>query len=104
MPSNTAAWIPASKVHPFEVKEAPYPEVFPDTVIIKAGAVAMNPVDYMIQTSDMMHTKYPAVLGEDVAGEIVEGGEGRFKKGDRVLASVFPFPLPFCHLDICPLI
>lgn len=32
--------------------------------------------------------KYPNVLGEDVAGEVAEVGEGvtRFKKGDRVIS------------------
>jgi NADPH:quinone reductase-like Zn-dependent oxidoreductase len=37
-----------------------------------------------------MMENYPNILGEDIAGEVVEVGEGvtRFKKGDRVISYV----------------
>lgn len=43
MTSNSAAWIEA-KAHPFKVYEAPMPKPGPDEVVVKNGAVAINPV------------------------------------------------------------
>lgn len=90
MPSNTAAWLTAAKANPLEVKSAPYTFPHENEIVVRNGAVAINPVDWAIQ--DMGETlfswiKYPTVLGADVAGEIVEVGSAvsRFKTGDRVL-------------------
>ncbi len=57
---------------------------------IKNHAVAINPIDWMIQVlgnSIFRSIKYPFILGEDVAGEVVEVGNAvtRFNVGDRVL-------------------
>ena len=86
MPSNTAAWL-MEKGHPFEIKEAPYPECLPGTVIIRSAAVAVNPVDHTIQSGGVPF-KYSAIIGVDVAGEVVELGEGvtHLQKGQRVFA------------------
>ena len=90
MPSNTAAWLTAAKANPLEVKSAPYTSPHENEIVVRNGAVAINPVDWAIQ--DMGETlfswiKYPTVLGADVAGEVVEVGSAvsRFKTGDRVL-------------------
>ncbi len=63
---------------------------------MKNGAVAVNPLDWGIQ--DMGETlfpwiAYPTVLGEDVAGEVVEVGSAvsRFKIGDRVVGHAVGF-------------
>ncbi len=90
VPSNTAAWSNEVKSHPLEVIQSPYPSAQPNPVVIKTAAVAMNPADHYEQSYGFFHLKYPTVLGIDVAGEIVEVGDGvtRFKKGDRVLAYV----------------
>jgi NADPH:quinone reductase-like Zn-dependent oxidoreductase len=90
MPSNTAAWLTASKANPLEVKTAPYTPPRENEIVIKNGAVAINPVDWLKQDmGDMMFSwiKYPFVLCSDVAGEIVEIGPAvtRFKVGDRVV-------------------
>lgn len=61
----------------------------PNQVQIRVKAVAINPVDWKIQDYGIFVTKFPAVLGEDVAGTIEAvgiGGQQRFKKGDRVIA------------------
>lgn len=88
MTTNTAAWLTAEKQHPFEVKEAPYPELTAEEVIIKNHAVAINPVDWKIQRMGIFSPQYPTILGTDVAGEVVEVGSSvkNVKKGDRVTA------------------
>lgn len=73
-----------------EVKTAPYTAPGKNEVVVKSGAIAINPVDAMKQAmGDMMMgwIKYPFILGDDVAGEVVEVGPGvtRFRPGDRVL-------------------
>lgn len=57
-------------------------------VLIKVGALAINPVDWKIQDSGWLIKNWPAIMGEDVAGEIEAVGDGvtRFKTGQRVLA------------------
>ena len=66
------------------------PKAEPGRVIIKNKAVAINPVDWKIQDSGYFIKEWPAVLGTDVAGEVVDVGEDvkNFKKGDRVAAWV----------------
>ena len=89
MPPNSAAWLTASKSNPLEVKSAPYTSPRENEIVIKNGAVAINPIDWLKQdTGNMMFSwiKYPFILGSDVAGEVVEIGRAvtRFKLGDRV--------------------
>ena len=59
-----------------------------DEVLVRVRTVAVNPVDWVIQgtsriTYRWLHT--PAVLGSDVAGEVVAIGSGvtRFRVGQR---------------------
>ena len=90
MPSNTAAWLTAAKANPLEVKSAPYTSPHENEIVIKNGAVAVNPVDWALQAMGealFPWIVYPCILGEDVAGEVVEVGSAvsRFKPGDRVL-------------------
>jgi NADPH:quinone reductase-like Zn-dependent oxidoreductase len=49
-------------------------------------ASALNPVDWKVQKYGNPITIYPAVIGSDSSGEVVEVGEGvtNFIKGDRV--------------------
>lgn len=91
MPSNTAAWLQASKKRPLVVKAAPYVSPGQDQVVVKVRALAINPIDRMKQEmGDMLygHIKCPFVLGYDLAGEVFEIGPNvtRFKVGDRVVA------------------
>ena len=89
MPSNTAAWLTA-KANPLEVKSAPYTSPRENEIVIKNGAVAINPVDWALQDIGealFPWITYPRVLGADIAGEVVEVGSAvsRFKIGDRIL-------------------
>ncbi|KAF5359478.1 hypothetical protein D9756_003554 [Leucocoprinus leucothites] len=61
----------------------------PEQLLLKVKATALNPVDWKIQKYGIYVDKYPAVLGSDVAGDVVAVGDGvtKFKVGDRVLAQ-----------------
>ncbi len=88
-PTNKAAWIPAARAHPMEVGPAEYPTVGAGELIVKAAAIAVNPMDWFIQVmGDQLFSflKYPYCGGDDVAGTVVEVGSGvnNFKVGDRV--------------------
>jgi len=90
MSTNTAAWLPAAKTR-LAVGVAPYTPPQPNEIVVRNGAVAMNPIDWIKQAiGDVFYSwiKYPFVLGTDLAGEVVEVGSAvsRFKPGDRVLA------------------
>ncbi|KKY34118.1 putative zinc-binding oxidoreductase [Diaporthe ampelina] len=86
---NYAAWIPSHGAE-LEVADAPFPtDLADDEVIIKNKAVAVNPVDWKIQSAPepIFNIKYPNILGSDVAGEVVGAGASvkHLKKGDRVI-------------------
>jgi len=91
-PTNFAAWMPAPKQR-LQVKEAPYPVPGPDEVVVKNGAVAINPIDWVLQDQGTAMSfgwvKYPFVFGNDVAGQVVQVGSKvtRFKVGDRVMGQ-----------------
>ncbi|CEP59985.1 zinc-binding alcohol dehydrogenase family protein LALA0_S01e00408g [Lachancea lanzarotensis] len=90
MPTNTAAWLTAEKATPLEVKPAEYTSPNANEILVKNHAVALNLVDWARQTMGnaiLAWTEYPCILGNDVAGEVVETGPGvtNFKVGDNVL-------------------
>ena len=90
MTSNSAAWIEA----PFAdlvVRPSPVPSPGPGQVVVRVRAVAVNPLDAIVQSNGRLMYRwldYPVVLGEDVAGVVVAVGEGvhRFVVGDRLVA------------------
>jgi NADPH:quinone reductase-like Zn-dependent oxidoreductase len=90
MPTNAAAWLPG-RYADLTVGPAPYTAPGATDIVIRNRALAVNPLDTIKQaTGDFMYRwlPYPVVLGEDVAGEVVEIGSAvtRFRVGDRVLA------------------
>ena len=89
MPTNTAAWI-REKHGRFEIDAAPYPTPGADQIVIRNRAVAINPLEWIIQVDGTLTYNwltYPTVLGSDTAGDVVEVGSNvtRFRAGDRVL-------------------
>ena len=86
---NSAAWIPFEKAQ-LEVAKAPFPSsCADDELVIQNHAVAINPVDWKIQDSGGFGLTYPAILGSDVVGGIIEVGKDlkkEFKVGQRVMA------------------
>ena len=85
--SNQAAWLDA-KGQKLRIGDAEVPELGADDVLVENLAVAINPVDYMMQDSGYFVQNWPAVLGCDLAGEVVSVGSGvtTVTKGQRVLA------------------
>jgi NADPH:quinone reductase-like Zn-dependent oxidoreductase len=55
--------------------------------LIKIRSTALNPVDYKIQDTGIFVTRYPVILGVDVAGVVEE-----LEKGVQI--GVWKF---FCH-------
>ncbi|KAM7208551.1 GroES-like protein [Naviculisporaceae sp. PSN 640] len=114
---NSAAWLVAEKARPLSVLPAPFPDTHdnpsilndpqlpisaaalqPDDLIIRTRAVAINPVDWKLQTygDSAFPIPYPAILGADVAGEIIHVGSAlastqKFKVSQRVIGHALGF-------------
>jgi len=92
-PANAAAWFVSPRAG-LKVGPAPYTPPGEGEIVVHNRAVAINPVDWAIATLPFIGPRVvpwlvpPAVLGEDLAGEVAEVGPGvtRFKVGDRVVA------------------
>lgn len=90
MAKNIAAWLRGQNQY-LQIEPAPYRSPKSNEIVIKNRAVAINPIDWMLQEQGirLMYPwlKYPFILGLDVAGEIVEIGSdvSNFSIGDRVL-------------------
>lgn len=58
----------------------------PGEILIKVQASSLNPVDWRIVRLGQFIQEFPAILGYDIAGDVVELSEGvnDFKVGDRV--------------------
>jgi NADPH:quinone reductase-like Zn-dependent oxidoreductase len=87
--ASSAAWL-GKRRGVIEVGSATYTPPRDNEITVKNHAVAVNPLDWGIELAGNFlyrWLKYPAVLGTDLAGEVVEVGPGvtRFKPGDRVL-------------------
>ncbi|KZP06120.1 GroES-like protein [Athelia psychrophila] len=73
----------------FAVRSTSIPTPGPGELLVKNGAVALNPVDWKIQKYGFAVETFPAIIGFDLAGTVEAVGEGvtAFQKGDRVVAS-----------------
>lgn len=89
-PKNVAAWALKAKQRPFVVSNAPYSPPAKGHIAIQVFDVAINPIDWIMQESDIFNLKYPNIFGTDVAGEIFEIGDDvkDFHVGQRVIAYV----------------
>ncbi len=86
---NSALWLPKRGAK-FEVGLAPYTPPGAGEVVVRVRAVAVNPVDGIPGPAYRLilpWLTFPAVIGGDVAGEVVEAGANvtRLRPGDRVL-------------------
>ena len=80
-------------VNQLRYEDAPDPVAGPGEVLVRVISTSINPVDYKIREGEMkaiMPLKFPAILGYDVAGEVVDVGDGvsGLAKGDRVMGVV----------------
>jgi NADPH2:quinone reductase len=65
----------------------PRPTPAPGQVLLKVGAVSVNPIDVEVRSGALpMPLRFPYVIGSDVAGTVTMRGVGvrRFAEGDRV--------------------
>ncbi|CAL1717227.1 unnamed protein product [Somion occarium] len=56
-------------------------------VLVRVEATALNPVDWKIQAWNFLVDEYPAVVGTDITGTVVELGEGvtNVAVGDKIV-------------------
>jgi NADPH:quinone reductase-like Zn-dependent oxidoreductase len=82
---NLASVIPTAKARN-ELQVRPVSKPGAREILVRNHAIAVNPVDWKIQDYTFYVTKYPNVLGSDVAGIVEEVGSEvkHVKKGDRV--------------------
>ncbi|HEX8201309.1 MAG TPA: NADPH:quinone reductase [Isosphaeraceae bacterium] len=72
------------------VGELPTPEPGPGEVLVRVGAVALNPIDLYLRSGAIaMPMAFPYIIGCDLAGTVERLGPGarRFAIGDRVWGS-----------------
>ena len=70
--------------------DLPKPSPGPNEVLVRVGAVAVNPIDLYVRAGTVaMKLPMPFVIGCDLAGTVEAVGPGttRFKAGDRVWGS-----------------
>ncbi|MEH1937735.1 MAG: NAD(P)-dependent alcohol dehydrogenase [Nostoc sp.] len=83
-------------VEVLQYEDVEQPKIEPTQLLVKVRASSVNPIDWKIRQgmlSLITGSKFPKILGFDVAGEVVAVGSGvtRFKPGDAVYGSTnFP--------------
>lgn len=77
-----------SKQGQFVVRQREVPSPGSGQLLVKVYATALNNIDWKVQQTGAHVDIYPAILGSDIAGEVVEVGHGvtSFVKGQRVFA------------------
>lgn len=110
MPTNTAAQIGA-KYARLELAPAPYTAAGDDQIVVRNAAVAINPLDWIIQVAGPVAYRwltYPTVLGSDRCSPAGGSGSASFPAGPpgcpaagrmsavsaRSTASMSPRPSP----------
>jgi len=74
-------------------EDVPIPEPGADEVLVKVIATSLNPIDWKMRSGAakaMFPLEFPAILGRDVAGEVVKAGAkvSNFKPGQKVMGMV----------------
>jgi len=74
-----------------QVREIERPKPKAGEILVRVHSCSVNPIDWKLREGQLklfMPQRFPLILGADLAGEVVECGEGatRFKPGDRVYA------------------
>ena len=102
-PATMRAWRihEYGKADKFILEDAPVPSADAGSLLVKTTALGINPVDWKMRDGAyrrMYELKFPATLGRDCAGVVVESSVPEFKPGDRVLAvSDQPRGFPGAH-------
>lgn len=71
---------------PYALADVPVPKPGKGEVLLKIHSAALNPVDWKLQKYGFFLETYPATLGSDIAGEVVELSDGvtELSIGDKV--------------------
>ena len=90
-PASMRAWCvhDYGNVDKFVLEDLPVPGADAGSLLLQVTAIGVNPVDWKIRQGGqrrMYELKFPATIGRDCAGVVVESGVPEFKPGDRVLA------------------
>ncbi len=77
-------------IEKLELHDVPDPKPGAGEVVVKIAATSVNPIDYKLRSGSArgrIPLELPAILGRDIAGEVVELGSGvtSVRVGDRVL-------------------
>lgn len=76
-----------------EVRDVPEPKPGPGQIAVRVAGASINPIDWKLRGGAYqayMPLQFPAILGKDASGEVVEVGSGvtALKPGMRVLGLV----------------
>ncbi len=77
-------------VENLRLADMPEPQLGPDHVKVRVHAASINPIDWKLLSGHarmVMELQFPAILGRDAAGEVLEVGPDvkNLRAGDRVL-------------------
>lgn len=89
---NYAAWVDG-RGEGFRVGAAGLSKPNGEEILVKNHAVAVNPIDGLRQALGVFVQQWPAVFGNDLAGEVIGVGDGvtDTKPGTRVMAQALGF-------------
>jgi alcohol dehydrogenase len=76
-----------------QLREIDPPRIGAKDLLVRVRAASINPIDSKIRDGKvkvLLHYSFPLVLGNDLAGEVVDIGSGvtRFAKGDAIYARL----------------
>lgn len=91
IPSKQKALVLPEAHGQFVVQEVDVLQPRAGAVLVRADAVGLNPVDWIIQKTNRFSPQYPLVLGWEAAGTVVQVGEGvtSLVIGDKVYVTFF---------------
>jgi NADPH:quinone reductase-like Zn-dependent oxidoreductase len=72
------------------VDSAPYTSPSANELVIRTKEIVLNPADVVVQSLGILLEDYPAILGRDVAGQVVEVHHSladSYEIGDRVIGA-----------------
>jgi NADPH:quinone reductase-like Zn-dependent oxidoreductase len=75
MSTHRAAVVPA-KGEPLTVQSRPTPKPGPGELLVAVKSVALNPADWIMRDQGLFIPAYPAIIGFDVSGLVLEIGDG----------------------------
>lgn len=89
-PETQKALLLPAEAADYVIRSVPVPRPSPGQVLVKIHAAALNPLDWKMQKTGLFITRYPIILGMDIAGTVEELGEGveNLSLGDRVFVTL----------------